>query len=180
MSFFRERNMNPWGKMIGDCAIRAVSSAIAMRYPAVCRLFGRKCRPGHGLVGPEGITLGRIKARLDRFFDRVEDAYDTSWKNRPEEFKDMEFDPEIDSDPDLGLTLDQFCEAYRGTGRYLVSLTYPESKVGHIVYANLSPGKNYYFDTKPCGDMKVDAYMRVKKIVDINSPQSLFYGRNRS
>jgi len=34
----------------------------------------------------------------------------------------MEFDPAFDAAPDLGLTLDEFCEAYAGTGRYLVAL----------------------------------------------------------
>ena len=181
--FFVEKNMNPWGKMIGDCAIRAVSSAIAMKYPAVCRLVGKECRPGRRLVGNEGIGLEAIKKRLGNFFDRIEDASETSWENRPEEFRDMEFDPEIDSDPDLGLTLDQFCESYRDTGRYLVALVHGSKpkdgtsriRDGHVIYANLSPGKNYFFDTLDCGKMIVYAYMRVVAILDVNSPQSLYY-----
>ena len=177
-------NMNPWGKKIGDCAIRAVSAALAIKYPAVCQMFRRKCVPGLGLSGEEGIDLETIKRRLDRFFDRVEDANEISWKDRPPEFADMEFDPAFDLEPDLGLTLDEFCEAYRGTGRYLVALVHDVAKIekgrnmaGHIVYADLRPGKNVFFDTWNCGGMIVETYMKVKAVLDFKDPRSLYYGR---
>lgn len=175
MSFFVQKNMNPWGSDIGDCAIRAVSAALGMKYEAVCRFFGKKCRPGTGLVGVEGIGLEHIKRSLDPFFDRIEDAKDTRWENRPEEFKDMEFDPAFDGNPDLGLTLDEFCEAYKDTGRFLVALRVPGKRLGHIVYADLREGKNHFYDTWDCGEMVVRAYMRVKAILDPKDPRSLFH-----
>ena len=73
-SRFRFRNMNPWGAKTSDCCVRAVAAALYMRYEAVCRLFRRKCVPGKGLSGREGISLDDVKKRLGPFFDRVEDA----------------------------------------------------------------------------------------------------------
>ena len=182
---FRKRNMNPWGVNADDCAIRAVSAALWMKYEAVCRLFGKKCVPGKGLEGNEGIGLGLIKLKLGKFFDRVEDSFDLLWKNRPEEFKDFEFDPAFDVDPDLGLTLGEFCEAYADQGRFLVSLvptarpgetvSAERRKNGHIVYADLTPGRNWFMDTWDSSDMTVKAYMRVKGILSRNDPRSLSY-----
>ena len=76
MGHFKFKNMNPWGKKLEDCAIRAVSAALAMKYSAVCELFGKKCVPGTGMAGTEGIDLRLVKKRLGPFFDRVEDAND--------------------------------------------------------------------------------------------------------
>lgn len=180
-SFFRLKNMNPWGKRIDDCAIRAVSAALQMKYNAVCKLFGKECKEGHGLAGKEGISLKLIKHRLSKFFDRVEDAFDTAWDKRPPEFEDVEFDPAIDADPDLGIDLDDFCDMYAGTGRYLVSLV-PSRRMkvngvnfGHIVYANLKPGCGWFYDTWDCSKMMVEAYMRVKYILNPEDPRSLLY-----
>ena len=140
--------------------------------------------PGRGLSGEEGIDLEMIKRRLDKFFDRVEDANEMSWQDRPPEFEDMEFDPAFDLEPDLGLTLDEFCDAYRGTGRYLVALVHDAATIekgrnlaGHIVYADLRPGKNFFFDTWNCGNMVVEAYMKVKAALSKDDPRSLFYKR---
>ena len=183
--YWKKRNMNPWGRNIDDCAIRAVSAALWMKYQAVCEIFGKRCVPGVGLEGSEGIGLGLIKLKLGRFFDRVEDSFDLLWKNRPEEFEDMEFDPAFDADPDLGLTLQEFCAAYENQGRFLISLvptqevgeiTPERRKNGHIVYADLSPGRNWFMDTFDSSGMTVKAYMRVKNIWNMNDPRSLAYG----
>lgn len=171
LSHFHKRNMNPWGRDINDCAIRAVSAALWMKYDAVCRMFGKKCVPGRGLSGEEGIDLKHIKHRLDGFFDRIEDASDLSWDKRPEEFKDMKFDPKIDTRPDLGLTLGEFCELYANTGRFLVAVA------RHIVYADLTPGRNWFMDTWNSSEMPVRAYMRVKGILSRKDPRSLLYGK---
>lgn len=183
-SFFHRRNMNPWGSDIDDCAIRAVSAALWMKYDAVCRLFGKECVPGKGLAGSEGISLWLIKQKLGKFFDRIEDSFDLRWQDRPEEFKDLEFDPAFDSDPDLGLTLGEFCEAYSDQGRFLLALvptqktghvTPERRKNGHIVYADLTPGRNWFMDTLDSSFMTVSAYMRVKGILSRKDPRSLLY-----
>lgn len=182
MRHFKFKNLNPWGKKIEDCAVRAVSAALAMKYPAVCELFRKKCVPGTGMAGVEGIDLGLVKKRLGPFFDRVEDANDLEFDARPPEFADMEYDPEFDESPDLGFSLDEFCDAYAGTGRYMVAVVPAtvwkgRNLYGHVVYADLRPGKGFFFDTWDCGNRTVLAYMKVKAILDPKDPRSLYYGR---
>lgn len=182
MSHFRLGNMNPWGRLIGDCAVRAVSAALAMRYDAVCGLFGKKCQPGRGLVGNEGICLETVKRRLGRFFDKIEDAGETAFEARPPEFAGMEFDPAFDESPDLGLSLDEFCDAYTGTGRYLVAVVPPEvyagrNSRGHMTYADLRPGRGVFMDTWDCGRKTVLAFMRVKAVLSFKDPRSLYFGK---
>ena len=182
MRHFKRRNMNPWGKKLQDCAIRAVSAALMMKYPAVCKIFGRECEPGTGLAGREGIDLELVKKRLGPFFDRVEDANDLEFETRPPEFADMEYDPAFDESPDLGLSLDEFCDAYAGTGRYLIAVVPAtvwdgRNSCGHVVYADLRPGRGFFYDTWDCGNRTVLAYMRVRSILNKNDPRSLLYGR---
>lgn len=156
-----------------------------MKYSAVCAAFGKKCRRGYGLVGPEGIDLEMIKKRFDPFFDIIEDAKETSWENRPPEFEDAKFDPQIDQDEDWGLTLEEFCDLYDGTGRYLVALntTHIErlltnADAKHIVYCDLRPGKKSFIDTWDSGWMRVECFMRIKKIWPTSRPESVWYGKN--
>lgn len=179
---------NPWKtRHMNDCAIRSVKAAIGMKYAAVCEAFGRKCEPGRGLVGNAGISLDLIKRRFDRFFDVVEDAKDSAWENRPEEFDDMEFDPEIDGENVFGMTLDEFCEMYGGQGRFLVSMqANPDAKLpaqrdlkgGHIVFVDLrKDGDPKYYDTWNCGGCLVKAFMRVRGILKKTDPRSVYYGK---
>ena len=182
--FFKYKNMNPWGKKLNDCAIRAVSAALQLKYDAVCQIFNRKCKINHGLVDRSGISLALVKHKLNKFFDIIEDADDVAWDKRPAEFEDLEFDPLIDADPDLGMTLSEFCMMYNGTGRYLVSLVHEDRiknhgvNVGHIVYVNLKPGAGWFYDTWDCSSMVVEAFMRIRYIVDRDDPRSLLFKHN--
>lgn len=179
-------NANPWKtRHPNDCAIRAVAAAIRMKYDAVCEAFGRKSRPGYGLDGPRGIPLEAIKRRFDKFFDRVEDAEDAAFENRPEEFDDMDLDPAFDTRSDMGITLVEFCEMYDGQGRFMVSVVAnPNAEsaecrgfdVGHIVYANLKkPGDPRFYDTWDCGECIVRAFMRVRGILNKRDPRSVYF-----
>lgn len=82
-----------------------------------------------------------------------------------------------------GMTLNDFCDMYRGDGLFVVGLNgnpdadsdLPEikdKKHGHIVYANLSrhirrPG---FIDTINCGEMNVLCFMRVNRRVPPSDP----------
>lgn len=182
--YFKELNFNPAKKRIPDCAVRAVSAALALRYSTVCRIFGKRFRPGYGLVGNEGIDLNDVKRRFDRFFDVVEDSRETSWEFRPDEFDDLEFDPVIDQDEDFGYTLGEFCEFYSGQGRFLVALTTDHKTryltgetSGHIVFCDLRPGKDCFVDTWDSSWMRVQAFMRVRKVWPPSDPNSLLHGK---
>lgn len=182
--YFRELNFNPAGKRIPDCAVRAVSAGLAMRYSTVCRIFGKKYRHGYGLVGEEGIDLNAVKRRFDRFFDVVEDARETSWELRPDEFDNMAFDPVVDQDEDFGYTLDEFCSLYEGQGRFLVALTTEHrtryltgETAGHIVFCDLRPGRNCFVDTWDSSWMRVQAFMRIEKIWPVSDPNSLLHAK---
>lgn len=182
---FVRKNFNPWGKSIPDCGIRAVSAAIRASYPFVCSLFGKECRPGLGLVGKDGLSLDLVQKRLDGFFDKVQDCRDTAWENRPEEFDDFGPDDDVDMDESLGMTLDEFCEIYSGTGRYLVSLTNTEisrevngREYGHLTFCDLSAGNSpRFFDTVDCGWMEVTSFMRVARVLPKDNPHSLDYAK---
>ena len=180
---------NPWKtRHRNDCAIRSVKAAIGMRYAAVCEAFGRECARGTGLVGNAGINLDLIKKRFDNFFDVVEDAKDSAWENRPEEFDDMEFDPLIDGENVMGMTLDDFCDIYGGQGRFLVSMqANPDAeysavrnlKGGHIVYADLRKDDDpKYYDTWNCGECLVKAFMRVRGILKKTDPRSVYFKKS--
>lgn len=181
-------NANPWKvEHENDCAIRAVKAAIGMKYAAVCEAFGRKCVPGRGLDGSLGIPLETIKRRFDKFFDRVEDASEASYENRPEEFDDMEFDPAFDFDPDLGLTLDEFCGLYDGQGRFLISMVANPNaenyacrllKGGHILYGDFrKQGNPRCYDIWNCGECVVRSFMRVKAVLSRRDPRSVYFGK---
>jgi len=175
------KNFNPWGKRIPDCGIRAVSAGLRMSYPFVCRLFGKECASGYGLKGREGITLDSVKSTFDKFFDVVQDCRDIAYDKRPEEFKDMEFDPEIDGEESLMMTLNEFYDLYAGTGRYLVSLTNSAISreinghvFGHITFCNLNdPAKPFFVDTEDWGEQLVTAFMRIEKVLSRKNPHSL-------
>ena len=180
--YFKELNFNPAKKRIPDCAIRAVTAGLAMRYSTVCRIFGKTYRQGYGLVGNEGIDLNAVKKRFDRFFDVVEDARETAWEMRPDEFDDMKFDPVIDQDEDFGYTLEEFCELYSGQGRFLVALTtdiktreLTGETAGHIVFCDLRPGKDFFVDTWDSSWMRVQAFMRIEKVWPWSDPNSLLH-----
>lgn len=175
------KNFNPWGKRIPDCGIRAVSAGLRMSYPFVCALFGKKYVPGTGLKGNDGLSLDSIKGKLDKFFDVVQDCRETAYDARPEEFKDMEFDPEIDGEESLGMTLNEFCDLYAGTGRYLVTLTNSAISreinghvFGHTVFCNLNdPNNPFFVDTEDWGDQLVTTFMRIDKVLSRKNPHSL-------
>lgn len=184
--YWKNINMNPWGKRIPDCAIRAVSLGLVMRYPFVCKAFGKECKRGYGLYGAEGIDLEMIKKRFGPFFDVIEDAKDTAYENRPPEFEDMEFDPLIDQDEDWGLTLEEFCDLYEGTGRYLVALNtthlerlLTKEDAKHIVCCDLRPGKKSFADTWDSSWMRVECFMRIEKIWPTSRPESIWYLKNK-
>lgn len=179
---FKLLNANPYKRLIPDCAIRAVTLGLAMKYSAVCKMFGKRFKPGLGLVGNEGIDLNEIKKKFDKYFDVVEDARDVSYENRPKEFDDMKFDPSIDQDEDFGYTLEEFCDLFGGQGRFLVALTTEHKHryltgetAGHIVFCDLRDRDGHFYDTWDSGWMRVQAYMRVDKIWPMSSEDSLLH-----
>ena len=174
--------MNPWKAKIHDCAIRAVSLGLAMRYPSVCRMFGRRCRAGVGLEGEEGIDLEDVKRRFAPYFDEIRDAKFSEEYPLDDPY---ELPPEIAPDADtIGFTLDEFCEFHHVPGRYLVALNTPRDEKllskkdsKHMVYCDLRPGRRYFVDTWDCGWMNVECYLRIRRIWPTDRPESLVYGR---
>ena len=180
--YWKNLNLNPWKKKIPDCAIRAISIGLVMKYESICEIFGKVCKPGYGLYGVEGIDLEDIKEKFGDCFDIIQAAKETAWEYRPEEFDDMPFDPLIDIDEDWGLTLEEFCDLYDGTGRYLVALNtthlerlLTKEDAKHIVCCDLRPGKKSFADTWDCSWMQVECFMRIEKLWPIDRPESLWY-----
>ena len=188
-------NFNPWKQHIGDCAIRAISGATGLDYREVCRRLNVSYKNGKGLIRDTGIDLDDIKDRFNEYFDVVEDFNDNyafvpdEFKDSPEDIEMRKFDAMYGIDEVSTMTLNDFCDEFAGQGRFLVGLVgNPEAKNpklrnkndGHIVYANLSKSnsKQGFIDTFDCGDMLVDAYMRVAKREPANSPYHLKFDVN--
>lgn len=180
-------NLNPWKKNIGDCSIRAICAAIGMRYELVCKELGVSWKKGHGLVRDTGIDLELIKKKFDPWFDIVESYYD---ELPPELADDPAFtraqmiDLALGVDEDTaGVTLAEFLDLYRGQGTFLVGLEgNPDAKNpnarkgGHIVCARCWRGQEpYAIDSWRSEEMKVDAFMRVKKTVPRDDPRHWVY-----
>lgn len=194
--FFYNYNANPWKKKLDDCVIRSVSLGLRMKYDAVCDALRLRCTDGIGFEGKNNAlpSLPLIKKRFKNFFDgEVVDAEEElNWNNRPEEFKDLEFDPEFDEQPDLGFTLNEFIESNKDNasfkGRYLVALTSPRilikhglaEKTNHMVFVKLDGDKSYFVDTRDSGYMLVFSYLKIKYVLNRKDPRSLDYNASNS
>lgn len=182
-------NFNPWGKHIGDCAIRAVSAATGLDYREVCYRLGVGYKAGLGLTRKTGIGLRAVEKRFKEYFDIIEDFYE-NYAFVPDEMKGSKEDKEIaDWDKELnlnavsGITLNDFIQMFKNQGEFLVSLqANPNAKredlrkdAGHIVYVRLNPKykKQGFVDVFDSGELLVDTYMKVKHREPYDSPYSL-------
>lgn len=111
-------NLNPWGKFINDCSIRAVSAATGLKYQEVCKRFGYSWKNGHGLIRDTGTTLDEAKSKFNEYFDVVEDFYE-DYDFVPDEMKGTDAEQElIDFDNEqgigaaAGITLNEFVDMF--------------------------------------------------------------------
>lgn len=178
-------NFNPFGKMIDDCAVRAIVAATGLDYRIVCKRLGMAYAKGRGLVRQSGVDLNDIKQKFNSYFDIVEDYYE-NYDFVPDEYKDSKENDELQAfdiangiDAVSNDTLNDFCNLFAGQGTFLVALAPTKDSKntlartnGHIVCAKL--GKNArrqgFVDTWDSGDMRVDTYMRVAKTEPKDSP----------
>ena len=111
-------NMNPWGKRLSDCSIRAICAAIGMRYELVCKELGLAWKRGYGLIRDTGVDLDKIKKTFDPWFDVVEDYTEELPPEMMEEpaFAQAKFiDVALGLEEEYtGITLAEFLELYRG------------------------------------------------------------------
>lgn len=171
-------NANPWHKIIGDCAIRALVLGLGFDYKVACKQLGVACKKGHGLVRDTGIDLYDIKSKFSSFFDIVEDFGD-SQDFVPDEFKGTDDDIMVKSmegsmkvPGTFGITLRDFIELYADQGLFLVGLVSDDDdQYGHVVFVNNLPGMNYAVDTFDSLNFLVDAFMRVKHRLPASDPR---------
>ena len=189
-------NYNPWGKRIGDCAIRAISAATGLSYKEVCKRLKMACKNGYGLVRDTGVSIQDVKNKFSQYFDVVEDYYE-NYVFVPDEFKGTIYDKRADAiDKELGIdavtntTLDNFIDEFENQGTFIVGLVgnpnapagypYRSRSDGHFVCVKCFPGKKQGFiDMFDCGPMLVDSFMRVKKQEPTNSPYHWKYDREQ-
>lgn len=170
-------NANPWGAKTGDCVIRALVLGIGIDYVQACKKLGVSYKKGHGLIRDSGISLDDVKSKFAEYFDIVQD-YADDLEFVPDEFKDSKEDDDIRAlelelgldDSRYGITLSDFIDMYKDSGCYLVGLSTPDNKDGHIVFVNCNHGKNFAVDTFDSLKFIVDSFMRVKKTVPKDSP----------
>lgn len=185
---FIDFNFNPYKAHIDDCAVRAITAALGMRYELVCKQLGVSWRKGSGLIRSSGITLDVINSRFDEWFDVVQE-FSGDYDSMPDDLKN---DPEFQDLESLsitmginnyttGITLNDFCEMFAKQGIFLVGLApnpnsrngYCRREGGHIVCAKCLKkySVGYFIDTWDSGDMLVDSWMRVSKVIPPEDPR---------
>jgi hypothetical protein len=171
--YFFRHNSNPFGKLLPDCAIRAIATGLNMPYTEVCKRLGVSWKTGHGLIRNSGIFLESIRDAFSEYFDYVQDVDDIKSFNAQNEMlkdlmKDREFNVELmDLDDEIRgddeeLTLERFIDEYEGQGSFLVGLHNLNGE-GHIVCCFLSRNPPIFCDTWDCSNLIVDCIMRIKK-----------------
>ena len=113
-------NANPWKQHIPDCAIRAVTMAIGLRYELVCKKFGVSWKRGRGLIRDTGIQLEDIKRVFNGYFGAIVDFNE---EMPPDLVENPAFDEVSQIDRELGvvetesgITLAEFIDIYAGQG----------------------------------------------------------------
>lgn len=194
-SKFIKFNFNPWRQRIPDCFVRAVCAATGLDYREVCKKYGISYKNGKGVIRDTGLSLRKIEQVFSDYFDVVENFSD-DMDFVPDEYVDskenaelQKFDIEHGIDSASGITLNEFVDLFKDKGTFLVSLKLnPEvhknaqsSRIaGHITCVKCIPGKKQGFiDTWDCGDMLVDAYMRVIKKEPADSPLHWKYDKEK-
>ena len=153
MSKFVKINQNPFGKIIGDCTIRAVSLGTNTPYEEVCKMFGKKFKKGLGLddKGVDPVHLYRFAEKYKTLKSVWFDERYIKWayQNKPYEYKFKE------------RTLKEFCDKI--TGQYILCLR-PEVNFDadilrewsrgqlHTIYCNASKGEYYDNEWERGGD----------------------------
>ena len=189
-------NFNPWGKHIGDCAIRATSAATGLDYRVVCKRLKMAYKNGYGLIRDTGVSIQDVKDKFNPYFDVVEDYYE-NYSFVPDEFKDTLYDKSADEiDKSLGIdavsntTLNDFINEFENQGIFIVGLVgnpnapkdfqYRSRSNGHFVCVKCIHGlKQGFIDIFDCGPMLVDSFMRVKRQEPANSPYHWKYDREQ-
>lgn len=157
-NYFKKFNANKWKKLHGDCAIRSLVLGIGIDYEVACKILGVRCLPGEGYVAEDGnegtgVDLYLIQEKFSQFLDEVQDT--------------LLDDPDVDPIDAMlnALPLDEWLKQkkYGKPGLYLLFLDdNQENDGGHIVFANCLKSPMYY-DISDCGDMPVQAWIRIKK-----------------
>ena len=183
-------SFNPWKAHAPDCAIRATAAATGLDYREICKRLGVSWKRGKGLIRDSGIALTNVEHVFDEYFDIIEDYYD-NYEFVPDEYKNTLYAKQLDNfDKSIGVnavsktTLNEFIDEFKNQGIFLVSLEgnpdaqHPAARSGgHLTCVKCLRGqqKQGFIDTWDCGEMYVDAYMRVKKQEPADSPKHWKY-----
>lgn len=151
-------NANKWGKLHGDCTIRALVLGIGIDYEMACKMLKVRCVPNEGYVAEDGnegtgIDLDLIQETFSKFLGEIED--------------NLLANPDIDPMKAMlnAKPLDKWLDDkdYKNPGLYLLYLDdNKEHDGGHIVFADCR-AEPKYFDISDCGDMGVQAWIKIEK-----------------
>lgn len=169
---FKKFNANKWGKLHGDCAIRALVLGIGIDYEVACKMLKVNCVQGEGYVAEDGnegtgIDLDLLQSTFSKLLGEVED--------------NLLANPDIDPIEAFKMAkpLDQWLEDkdFKEPGRYLVYLDDNKEKDGgHIVFADCRSTPVYY-DVSDCGDMNVQAWIKVTHVLKKDSKYHYKYDK---
>lgn len=181
---FYMKNFNPWAVSKGDCAIRALSAALAMKYVDVCRNLNVRFKNGVGMMKDGVQTLITVpKSPLARYFDSPRLLRANGMRPAPGELRGMQRMPKSE----VRVNVNDFCEAAAkarpdeifvvlcmgNPSSYSPDISGGNENEGHVVAVFAERNHPYFVDTWDCGDMLVYAYMRVKRQVAKNSPERI-------
>ena len=163
--YWKNVNYNKWKQIMPDCQVRALCADIGVDYELACKALGVKCVPGKGFNDTYGVDLDVILVKFKKFFGPLTDMLD------------------LVDDPvqalTNGITLNDWLEAHKkDNAKYLVYLDDDKAMDGgHIVCAYCYPDKLYFIDTFDCGEMFVQAWTKVKKVIPKDSDQHWKYDK---
>jgi len=157
--FWKNVNLNKWGKDTYDCAIRSLVAATGLDYELVCKKLGVKCVPGEGYNDPYGVDWEVIEKKFKQFLGPTEDNLDN-------------FD-----DPFMSLLagepLEKWLRQAKAKGRdgaYLVYLDdNKQADGGHVVCCVCRGNKSFFVDTADVSGMFVQCWAKVEKRVPATS-----------
>lgn len=158
MKHLKKFNFNKFGQDMPDCAIRSICAGIGIDYEAACKVLGVKCVEGKGYVDEYGIDLDMLQEKFSKFLGEVEE--------------NDNFESPIEALLN-GQPLDDWLEESKKKSRFGTFLVYlDDNKMkdgGHIVCCKITSTNAYYIDTDDVGNMFVQCWIKVLKVIPKDS-----------
>jgi len=140
-----------------DCQIRAICAGIGYDYEAACEKLNVSCVKGSGFSDEKGIDLYDVHDTFKKFLGPMQDMTDL-------------FDDPVQALLN-GISLNDWLEQHATDNKtYLIHLDdNKEMDGGHIICAKCYGSKTFFVDTFDCGEMFVQAFCQIERVLKKDS-----------